>query len=150
MGYFDVDKSAENPAPRAGTLPGSGFGATAEYQASGLPWLTASVVSSTAVSGFGFQTISKYVQVINNSSAGTFLRVGFTEAGTNLGNYVLIDGGKDVRFDMRINAIYLKGHTTAVSCSVVAGLTSIASREMPMLTGSAAVAPGGFTWAGVG
>ena len=149
MGYYDVDKANENVAPRNATPTTNGFNSVGDYQLSGLPWLTASVITTTT-QGYGFQKVARFIHIINHAAAGTYLRIGFTEAGVNLGNYILLDGQKDIRLDYRVNSVFLKAHTATLSCSLAAGLTGVDSNQMPVLTGSAGSSPIGGAWLGVG
>ena len=115
--------------------------------------MTSSVTVGTSVAQFDFQRVSKVVQVTNlDSTYANTLRVGFTLNGVNGTNYFSIPGGTSVEFDVRVKSIFIRADSSgAFKYSVFAGLTTIATGQMPELTaslsGSDGVIPG---WSGVG
>lgn len=121
--------------------PASGLNNTAEYIASGLPW-TSSSVQTTTVYSASFPFVTNEITVGNaNAAAGDSLRVGFTLSGTNGTNYFLIPANQQVTFNVRVKTIYLRANSTTVSSSIYAGLTQIPAKSMPVLTGSATFNP---------
>lgn len=147
MTYYDVDKTTPTPSTHTPAQPG--YGSVSEYQASGIPWVTGSVVSSpSVVQGYEFPYVTKRIHVRNHASPGTGLRVGFTQAGTTGSNFVLVDGGQTFDVDVRTRCLFVLGNNGSPSYSIFAGLTAIPSKHAPVLTGSSSTAYG--SWQGVG
>lgn len=116
-------------------FPRSGPSNVAEYQASGLPWVTSSnITDSVWRIDFPYVTNALSLQV----TSGT-VRLGFTQNGVNGSNYILVGTSNDYpNFDLRCKTIFLRSHTAMTSSvSVIAGLTQIQHRDFPVLTGSA-------------
>lgn len=131
--------------------PKSGFNSTAEFQASGLPWVISGTISSTVVK-YSFPKVTKDILIINNNTtASQRLRVGFTENGINAvedAYYILINGGSNVTLNVRVKELYLlRDNGNDISASVCASLTTIDQTMMPILTGSFS---GTSYWNGVG
>lgn len=147
-GYYDVDKTT--PAPSFTTPAQPGYGAVSEFQASGIPWVTGSVVSSTSVvNEHNFPFVTKNVTIRNHSTGGG-LKVGFTRNGVQGGNFILVDNvvGATLDLDVRVTALFILGVTGASTYSVYAGLTPIPAKHAPVLTGSVSGTNG--SWQGVG
>lgn len=134
--------------------PRSGIGSVPEYQASGVPWAVSGSVSTTPIV-HEFPMVSRAVTVTNNSSAGSVLLIGFTANGTVVGSSSFpLDGGKQIRMEVRVRDLWLKGASGAVSYGVLGELTSIQRQQMPYLTSSAspsdAVMSSSWIYSGVG
>jgi len=134
--------------------PRSGIGSVPEYQASGVPWAVSGSVSTSPVIHM-FPMVSRAVTVTNNSAAGNILLIGFTQNGTVVGSSSFpLDGGKQIRMEVRVKDLYLKGAAGAVSYGVLAELTSIERQQMPYLTSSLSpsdlVASSSWVYPGVG
>ena len=117
--------------------PSSGPNNTAEYMASGLPFVTASVQSATPYKvSFPYVTNEIYV----NASGSSEIRVGFTLAGIQGSNYFVIRGGDaSVPLRVRCKEIYIMAHAgAATGYSVMAAMTTINAVSFPVLTGSVA------------
>lgn len=144
---------------RAGS---SGLGNSAAYQVGGVPYATASI--TTAVLGgtpyeLAFPNVTKFVTITNtNTGANIPLRVGFsalgvtgsTEAGSPSApppdgasdHYFTLDNGESYTGEFRVSRLYfLSGlEASAATVSVIAGLTSIPSTDLPSnWSGSAGV-----------
>lgn len=131
--------------------PQGGLGYAAEFQTSALPYVTSSQVPlvSSGIMRIDFAKVSRFITVVNLGSAGQHVRVGFTRNGMSNGNYVLVDGTKDITLDYRVTSVYLAGDTVNnIRVSVAAGLTNIDARQMPVLTGT--LSTGAEGWVGVG
>jgi hypothetical protein len=129
---------------------GAGFGATAEYMTSALPWVSGSIVTSTsAPMRVNFPKVTKYIKVRADQAN---VRVGFTANGINGTNYFLVTSGTVETFDVRVKEVYLRAHAGTGLVDVFAGLTLIPERQMSLLTGSAALTGSiaGAGWSGVG
>lgn len=126
--------------------PKSGFGHAGEFQSSALPYVTSSQapLASGGALEIAFPNVTRVITVTNREAPGTYLRVGFTRNGVQTsGNYYLLNGGDTIVAELRIKSLFLAGHTTLAACSVLAGLTTVDARDMPLLSGSEG-------WQGVG
>ncbi len=134
--------------------PRSGIGSVPEYQASGVPWAVSGSVSTTPVV-HSLPMVSRALTVTNNSAAGSVLLIGFTANGTVVGSSSFpLDGGKQIRMEVRVRDLWLKGQSGSVSYGVLGELTSIERQQMPYLTSSAnpsgLVASSSWVYPGVG
>lgn len=107
-----------------------GLNNVGNYQVSGIPFASSSIVapatSSTPVE-ISFPSVTKFVVVKNiNPTSGT-LRVGFSANGVKTGtNYFLLDKGESFSGDLKLSSMFLLSNNgTAISASVIAGLTGI-------------------------
>jgi hypothetical protein len=117
--------------------PNSGPNNTAEYMASGLPFVTASTQSTTPFKiSFPYVTSEIYVNVSGSSE----VRVGFSLAGVQGSNYFVIKGGDaSTALRVRCKEIYVMAHAGAsTGYSVMAAMTTIKYINFPILTGSLA------------
>ena len=137
--------------------PKAGLNYATEFQISGLPYVTSSFVtgsSFTTASNMlivNFPYVAKHISVYNYAaSSGSYLRVGFTSNGVfSGGNYFKVPGGGVVQEDLRIKSLFIMcDGAYNISCSVLAGLTNIPNRFMPVLTGT--LPDGSSSWDGVG
>ena len=110
-----------------------GLNAVGQYQLSGIPYATASVVvSNAAVTQIEFPTITKFVTVVNeHSGSSAKLRVGFSSAGTANTNHFILDNGESYTGEFRVSSIYLAGDSTPTTASIIAGLTMIETENLP-------------------
>lgn len=115
--------------------PRSGPANTAEYMASGLPWVTSSTVTTTPWR-IDFPLVTSHLVVSCPSGS---IRLGFTQNGVNGvngQNYITI-GSTYVDLTTRCKQIYVRADSGTATLSLFAGLTMIDQREFPILTGSA-------------
>jgi hypothetical protein len=111
-----------------------GLAAVGQYQMSGIPFATSSIsvpaaINTTSPIVVNFPQVTKFVTVQN--VAGDGLRVGFSALGVTGSE----NGGKNYYFtlttgsvytgEFRVSKIFLMGTTSAVTASVIAGLTGI-------------------------
>ncbi len=134
--------------------PRSGIGSVPEYQMSGVPWVLSGSVGTTPVE-YDLPMVSRAVTVANNSAAGSFLLIGFTQNGVLIGsNSFPLDGGKSIRMEVRARDLWFKGQNGVVNFGVIAELTSIERKQMPYLTSSLSptdqVASSSWVYPGVG
>ena len=110
-----------------------GLNSVGQYQMSGIPYATASVVvSNTAVTEIEFPTVTKFVTVVNeHSGSSAKLRVGFSSAGTANTNHFILDNGESYTGEFRVSSIYLAGDSTPTTASIIAGLTMIETDNLP-------------------
>lgn len=112
--------------------PVAGLGSVGSYQASAIPWATASLsapdVSSEPLC-VSFPAVTKFFVVKNDSSSASKLRVGFSRNGIVPGgssNYFMLSQGESFTADLRVVDIYLLSDDgVPVDAVVVAGLTGI-------------------------
>jgi hypothetical protein len=130
--------------------PSSGIGSAVEFQSSALPWCTSSVAPTSGYLRYDFAKVTKFINLINlETTAGRNLRVAFTQNGIGMANYFVVPANMSITFDLRVTTLYIKADTaTAVSCSIVAGLTNVGSGMMPQLSGT--LADGSAGWIGIG
>lgn len=112
--------------------PLPGYNWVAEYQVSAVPWVTSSQVSG--IRRHDFPQVTKFVTVKNLSGPGA-MRIGFTLLGVQGSNYFALSSGESFSGDFRIRTLFLSA-SSATDYSIVAGLTTIEARQMPILTGS--------------
>ena len=110
-----------------------GLNAVGQYQLSGIPFATASVVvSNSSVTEIEFPTVTKFVTVVNeHSGSSAKLRVGFSAAGIVGTNYFILDNGESYTGEFRLSSIFIAGDSTPSTASVIAGLTMIEPNNLP-------------------
>ena len=131
--------------------PKGGIGYAAEFQSSALPWVTSSVAPNISGSNpmrLDFPKITRFISFANHDAVSKELRIGFTRNGVINSNYYLLDGGQQVTFEVRVKEIYVAGDTSGAPFTVLAGLTNIDSRNMPVMSGT--LPDGTPGWLGVG
>jgi hypothetical protein len=104
-----------------------------EYQASGLPYVTQSAVT-TSPFNIQFPFVTNELTVKNNSD-GT-LRVGFTQNGVNGSNFFTLPVSGAYSGKLRVTDLFIRSETGTLTCEVVAGLTTIPRQEFYILTGA--------------
>jgi hypothetical protein len=128
--------------------PRGGFGLSAEYQCSALPWVSSSVATSTAQE-IHFNYITRFISLTNLDSTNS-IYLGFSQNGVNgvvTNNYATIPKGATLTLEWRVTKIWIKAPTGTPAYSLAAGLTTIPAGVMPLLSGAG---PDGSNWAGVG
>ena len=131
--------------------PKGGFGFAGEFQSSALPYVTSSQAPLASSGGMriDFPKVTRFITVANHDAATKELRVGFTLNGIkNSGNYFNVDGGQIATFEIRVKTLFLAGDTTLCPFSLLAGLTTVDARDMPLLSGT--LDDGNPGWQGVG
>lgn len=117
----------------------AGLGNVGSYQASGKPFLSASihVSSSNDVVGISFPEVTRFITIKNtgpdDGSADSNLRVGFSNNGVGTSNYLILGNQESYSADWRIMKVYLRtdsGSSYNATASIIAGLTSIDSLEL--------------------
>jgi len=110
----------------------SGIQSVGQYQLSGIPFITSSLLVQSASdpstpTQVKFPYVSKFVTVRNDGGvSGAKLRVAFSSNGLTGSNYYFtLDDGESYTADWRVGSVYLAGHTVEVTASVIAGLTGI-------------------------
>ena len=112
-----------------------GIGNAASYQVSGIPWVSSSLVvpaSGSTTLEISFPQVTKSI-IVKNASTGTVqMRVGFSQNGvTNTSNFFILSGGESFAADLKVTRVYLMSNNgTALTASVIAGLTNIPATEL--------------------
>jgi hypothetical protein len=114
--------------------PSSGQNNVAEYQASGLPYVTHSQVAAGTVNQISFPFVANVFNIKNNSSG--ILRVGFTRNGVLGTNYFSLPVSGAFEAKIRITDLFVTAEAGTLDYEVVAGLTSIVPTNFFILTGS--------------
>lgn len=130
--------------------PKTGMGYTSEFQSSGLPWVTSSVAPAVnSPVRFDFPRVTRFITIHNRDAASNTLSFGFTERGVKSSNnkYVLL-AGETVTLELRVKNLWLQGETGTPAYSLIAGLTTVDSRDFPLLSGT--LSDGSSGWQGVG
>ena len=124
----------------------SGQSNVAEYMASGLPWVTASNVTSSVATQVDFPMVTSNITVRNNApiTSGS-LKIGYTANGVAGSNYFLLEGQQSVSVNVRTKSLFLRTTSGSLPVSVHAGLTMIDPKGFPVLTGSAIYGTAGAT-----
>ena len=110
-----------------------GLNAVGQYQLSGIPYASASIpIDSSTVTELEFNTITKFVTVVNeHSGSSAKLRVGFSSIGVAGTNHFILDNGESYTGDFRVSSLYLRGDSVNTTASVIAGLTMIERENLP-------------------
>lgn len=112
--------------------PQSGLNNVAEYQASGLPFVTQSVASTT-ITSVEFPYVTNFFTVKNVSAQA--VEVGFTTDGLQGSNKFTVLPSSSITFDIRCRTLFLRAGASA-TYELVAGLTTIPRERFPFLTQS--------------
>lgn len=115
------------------------------YSVSASPFVTSSTVSLGETKEIQFGYVSKFL-VLRNTSPTSVLAVAFTQNGLkpSNSNYFILSGSESFSGDLRTDRIFVSGSGGATTgFSVVAGLTTIPSKNLTPITGS-------FGFTGVG
>jgi len=130
----------------------SGLWQAGSYQASGRPWVTASINLATYADGgkaafeIQFPLVTRWIIVHNHDNThADEVKVAFSPTGYDTFNFFTVPGGHNqyaahettARLELKVTKLYLSGSSTKVD--VIAGLTDIKVSE---LTGSWAGLPG--------
>lgn len=123
--------SLNNPYPHEGFVPA--------YQVSAMPFVTSSNVTLGATKEINFNGVTRFITVKNTGAAATVLAVSFTENGlkTSNSNYFILSGSEAFSGELRTDRIFVSGSSGAsVTFNVVAGLTTIPTKNFLLVTGS--------------
>ncbi len=126
--------------------PEAAIGFAAEFQSSGLPWVTSSLASPGTVQRWNLPKVSRSL-LVRNLTNSTFLVVAFTANGAIGTNRYLIPGGASELFETRVKEVYVTAVSGSCDYSLFAALTTVPPKNMPVLTGSIT---GSLQWDGVG
>ena len=119
-----------------------GHNSAAEYQVSGVPWVTGSMSVDTSTSEkVAFPYVTRWVVITNSdASGGDNLYVAFTDNGVNdnpsgIGvRFVVPPNTVTPRLEVRCKELHFLAAANTVDFSVMAGLTN--AQEFPIISGS--------------
>jgi len=115
-------------------IPKAGINHATTYVVSGIPYASSSIVAPTGSNTplqIDFPSITKFVLVKNTNPTSASLRVGFSSNGVKTGNnYIILAKDESFCGELKLTSLFLLGNTSAVSCSVVAGLTGIEGYDL--------------------
>lgn len=131
--------------------PKSGPNSVAEYQVSGLPFVTSSQAGTSTPVQISFPYVTKFITIKNNG--GGALYFGFTSNGVSRGNKFSLANNDIVTLEVKAKDLFFLGSGGARDFSLVAGLTMIETNMFPVLTGSGmsgSLDPTAFGYPGLG
>ena len=120
----------------------SGPGNAAEYLVSGTPYVTRSAATEVTTGTPLKHTFPFVTRFFNIQNIGANpLRVGFTANGvsaTETANYIVLDSGttSSITYEIKTKELYFLGEGGTTGFEIMAGLTSVAPKQFPLLTGS--------------
>lgn len=115
--------------------PASGLTNTAEYMASGLPYALTGTAEATPVQ-VDFPFVTNFIEVMNHGSGTNEIAVGFTANGSLNDNKFIVQAGQTRQFKLRVKSVFVIATSGTPTFDVVAGMTQILAKQMPLLSGS--------------
>lgn len=122
----------------------SGAGNAAEYLVSGTPYVTRSLATEVPDVGgtplkLTFPFVTRFFN-IQNIGANP-LRFGFSKNGVTgsiTSNYIVLDAGvtSSITYEIKTKELYFLGDGGTTGFEIIAGLTSVDTKQFPILTGS--------------
>jgi len=139
-GYYDRDNDDAQPSMK---WPTPHHGSVSEYAVSGWPCIKKGTTSgSTAIpSTVTFEYVTRWVQITNTGSAAIAISFADPEdavpSGTPKTYYTLQSGKETPRLELKCVKLYINTLTgsSAVTYSIVAGLTAIPAAGFPDISG---------------
>ena len=131
--------------------PKSGPNSVAEYQVSGLPFVTSSQAGTSTPVQISFPYVTSFITIKNTGGGG--LDFGFTSNGTVGGNHYSLANNETLTMNLRVKDLFFVGKGAARTFHVLAGLTTIERNMFPVLTGSGmsgSLDPTAFGYPGLG
>lgn len=124
--------------------PNSGYNSGVEFTTSAIPWVTSSTAPAAGSPvRYDFSKVTRFITISNrDATVANTLSIAFTRNGVTGSNKYIVKGGEVVTFELRVKSVWIQGEGSTPAFSLLAGLTSIDARHMPILTGS--------SWDGVG
>jgi hypothetical protein len=107
-----------------------------EYQLSGIPWVTTSIISANETREIQFDSVTRDITVKNNT-ASTTVAVAFTENGLKPGNanFFYLNGSDSLSEPIRCSKLFVSSSLGEPEISVIASLTCIKANLL-VITGS--------------
>jgi hypothetical protein len=122
-----------------------GFNYAPGYAIPGIPWVTSSLASGIVRHDFPY--VTEFFVVKNNSSGS--MSVAFTQNGFASSNFISLLATESISAEVRIKTLYISG-SAGQEYSLLAGLTTIQSRQMPTLSGALTPFSSSVYWEGIG
>ncbi len=124
MAYFMTGSRGSHwPAPHHGHV--------AEYQQSGIPFVTGST-GNGGVGWIDFPFVTRFIIVSNESD--TDMKIGFTETGIGANQYHTVQASQMTdRIEVKCTRLYVNAGSEK-KYSIIAGLTNVQSGSFPTLT----------------
>jgi len=123
--------SLNNPSMHEGFVPA--------YQVSAAPYVTSSNISLGQIKEFSFDYVTRFITIKNTSTTSTnTIAVAFTQNGLSAANsnYFPLSGSEAFSGELRVDRLFVSGSSGTSNFTIVAGLTSIPSRNFLVVTGS--------------
>jgi hypothetical protein len=123
--------SLNNPYPHEGFVPA--------YQVSAMPFVTSSNVALGSIKEINFSGVTRFITVKNTGAPSAVLAVAFTENGlkSSNSNYFILSGSESFSGELRVDRVFVSGSAGgSVSFNIVAGLTTIPTKNFLVVTGS--------------
>lgn len=120
-----------NPYPHEGFVPA--------YQISAMPFVTSSNVTLGSIKQINFNGVTRFITIKNTGASSTVLAVAFTENGlkSSNSNYFILSGSEAFSGELRTDRLFVSGSSgTSVEFNIVAGLTTIPTKNFLLVTGS--------------
>lgn len=113
--------------------PTPGPNSAAEYLVSGVPFFVTTSANPNTPLGIDLPFVTRDV-IVRNTGTGS-LTFGVTQEGVNGTGSFTIPSGASETFQIRTRRVFFKS-TAGTTFSMCAGLTTVESRNFPLLTGS--------------
>lgn len=116
-----------------------GEGFVPAYQMSATPYVTSSNVALGATKQINFNSVTKFFTIKNTGASSNVIAIAFSQNGLTAGasNYFPLSGSESFSGEIRTDRLFISGSVGAsTTFSLIAGLTSIPSKNFLMLTAS--------------
>jgi len=123
--------SLNNPYPHEGFVPA--------YQVSAMPFVTSSNVTLGSTKEINFAGVTRFITIRNTGASTAVIAIAFAENGLKSANsnYFILSGSESFSGELRTDRIFVSGSSGAsVTFNVVAGLTTIPTKNFLVVTGS--------------
>ena len=116
--------------------PAPGYNFLPSYQMSGIPYVTSSVATA-GVTHLSFDRVTRFITVTNRDRDTTQINFAFTQNGLSTYNFFQLRDGETFHAEVRVKDLFLTCVSgTTAEYTVFAGMTTINSRDFPILSGS--------------
>jgi hypothetical protein len=108
------------------------------YQISATPFVTSSNISLGQTKEIAFGYASKFITIKNTGAASNVMSVAFTENGLKPANsnYFFLSGSEAFSGELRATGVFVSGSSGTSNFTIVAGLTTIPTKNVTAITGS--------------
>jgi len=101
-----------------------------EYQQSGIPHVETKSVTNGATMDFAFSTVTRWIVIDSNVACKLYFSDTAAAAGDD-DHYFLLPASSLVRLELKCKELYVVPEANVATVSVIAGLTSINSKDFP-------------------